>query len=111
MFTVTDMAGEHAATILHGFIERIDEDREIFKSGCEMRLTYDNSATLSYHGTLIVAGGNEIETFRVTKPGTFLILIGVSMDGTYFPKITVAGDFREAEKFLMAFQMAGGAGI
>jgi hypothetical protein len=81
------------------------------RSTCEMRLTYDNSATLSYHGTLIVAGGNEIETFRVTKPGTFLILIGVSMDGTYFPKITVAGDFREAEKFLMAFQMAGGAWI
>ena len=109
MFTITEIESARAATILHGFIERIDADREIFAHHRPRSLSYDDTATLTYEGTIVRNGGAEGSMFRIVKSGSFMVTIYAPEPEEFGPSITVVGDIHQAEKLLLAFQMAGGA--
>jgi hypothetical protein len=111
MFAIAEIDSEKAAAVLHGFVGRIADQRDIFSHHLPRRLTYDSAATLTYEGTILRRGGAEASIFHIAKPGSFLIIVYASELDEFRPSITVAGDLHQAEKFLMAFQMAGGAWI
>jgi hypothetical protein len=93
VFTITEIESARAATILHGFIERIDADREIFAHHRPRSLSYDNTATLTYEGTIVRGGGAEGSMFHIAKGGSFMVIIYAPEPDEFLPSITVVGDF------------------
>lgn len=109
MVAVEKIEGEQAAAILHGFRERVALTTDIFTHSQARWFTYDDTATMTYEGTLVRLGGAEASAFHIVKQGVFFIVIYLPDAEEFAPTVLVAGDRDQAENFLLAFQMAGGA--
>lgn len=103
---IARIVGGEAGAILYGFIEKLEQRRDIFNH--EPRgLTYSPATTLAYEGTLVRSSGAEASLFRVVNDD-FFAMIYVPDSAEFEPIIEVYGDQSEAMKFFLAFRMAGG---
>lgn len=108
MFAIAKIEGERADAILHGLLERVKQTADIFAHNRPRHFTYDDTATMTYEGMIVRGGGAEASVFHIAKPGSFFIVIYLPDPDEFAPTIVVAGDQDQAEKFLLAFQIAGG---
>lgn len=103
------LTAEASEVILSEFIAAVSRNKDICRSHVDRTFTYDDSATLRYEGDIVRCGGVEGHIFHIVKQKSFFILILIPDPSEYKPTIQITGDIAQAEKFLLAFQMAGGA--